>query len=74
MDPIAVSEIQAIINKLKDQGIGIIITDHNVQETLAITDQSYIIHEGKILFTGNPTEISESDIAKILPWPRVSIK
>ena len=64
VDPIAVSEIQAIINKLKDQGIGIIITDHNVQETLAITDRSYIIHEGKILFTGNPQEISESEIAK----------
>ena len=64
VDPIAVSEIQAIINKLKDQGIGIIITDHNVQETLAITDRSYIIHEGKILFTGNPQEISKVKLLK----------
>ncbi|MGC6367034.1 MAG: LPS export ABC transporter ATP-binding protein [Candidatus Marinamargulisbacteria bacterium] len=64
VDPIAVSEIQEIIKKLKNQGIGIIITDHNVQETLAITDRSYIIHEGKILFTGNPEEISNSEVAK----------
>ena len=64
VDPIAVAEIQTIIKNLKDQGIGIIITDHNVQETLAITDRSYIIHEGKILFTGNPQEISESEVAK----------
>ena len=54
VDPIAVSEIQEIIKKLKTQGIGIIITDHNVQETLAITDRSYIIHEGKILLDGKP--------------------
>ena len=64
VDPIAVSEIQEIIKKLKTQGIGIIITDHNVQETLAITDRSYIIHEGKILFTGNPEEISKVKLQK----------
>ncbi len=64
VDPIAVSEIQDIIKQLKDKGIGIIITDHNVRETLAITDRSYIIHQGKILLTGNPKEIATSDIAK----------
>ena len=51
VDPIAVSEIQEIIISLKIKGIGIIITDHNVRETLAITDRSYIIHQGEILFT-----------------------
>ena len=64
VDPIAVSEIQDIIKQLKDKGIGIIITDHNVRETLSITDRSYIIHQGKILLTGNPKEIATSDIAK----------
>ncbi len=64
VDPIAVSEIQSIIKSLKDKGIGIIITDHNVRETLAITDRSYIIHQGEILLTGNPSEIATSEIAK----------
>ncbi len=64
VDPIAVSEIQDIIIKLKKKKIGIIITDHNVRETLAITDRSYIIHQGEILFTGNPEEIAKSEIAK----------
>lgn len=64
VDPIAVSEIQEIIIKLKKKKIGIIITDHNVRETLAITDRSYIIHQGEILFTGNPAEIAKSEIAK----------
>jgi lipopolysaccharide export system ATP-binding protein len=64
VDPIAVSEIQDIIKKLKKKNIGIIITDHNVQETLSITDRSYIIHQGEILVTGTPQEIAKSDIAK----------
>ena len=64
VDPIAVSEIQDIILTLKDRKIGIIITDHNVRETLSITDRSYIIHQGEILFSGNPQEIAESEIAR----------
>ena len=64
VDPIAVSEIQEIIKTLKAKGIGIIITDHNVRETLAITDRSYIIHQGEILLSGKPAEIASSDIAK----------
>ena len=64
VDPIAVSEIQQIIASLKEKGIGIIISDHNVRETLAITDKSYIIHQGSILLDGNPQEIATSDIAK----------
>jgi lipopolysaccharide export system ATP-binding protein len=64
VDPIAVSEIQDIISRLKEQNIGVIITDHNVRETLAITDRSYIIHKGTILVTGDPQEVADSDIAK----------
>ena len=64
VDPIAVSEIQDIILRLKERKIGIIITDHNVRETLSITDRSYIIHQGEILFSGNPQEIAKSEIAR----------
>ena len=64
IDPIAVIEIQKIISKLKTMGIGILITDHNVRETLEITDRAYIINEGTILESGTPREISESDRAK----------
>jgi lipopolysaccharide export system ATP-binding protein len=64
VDPIAVSEIQGIITSLKEKGIGVIITDHNVRETLSITDRSYIIHQGEILFSGSPKEIASSEIAK----------
>jgi lipopolysaccharide export system ATP-binding protein len=64
IDPIAVIEIQKIISKLKTMGIGILITDHNVRETLEITDRAYIINEGTILESGTPKEISESDRAK----------
>ncbi|MGQ0694128.1 MAG: LPS export ABC transporter ATP-binding protein [Nitrospiraceae bacterium] len=54
IDPIAVADIQQIITRLKDKGIGILITDHNVQETLSITDRAYIINEGLILESGTP--------------------
>jgi lipopolysaccharide export system ATP-binding protein len=64
IDPIAVIDIQKIISKLKSMGIGILITDHNVRETLEITDRAYIINEGTILESGTPKEISESDRAK----------
>jgi len=64
IDPIAVIDIQKIISKLKSMGIGILITDHNVRETLEITDRAYIINEGTILESGTPREISESDRAK----------
>jgi lipopolysaccharide export system ATP-binding protein len=64
VDPIAVTEIQNIIRELRERGIGIIITDHNVRETLSITDRSYIIHKGSILLSGSPEEIATSDVAK----------
>jgi lipopolysaccharide export system ATP-binding protein len=57
VDPIAVLEIQKIIRFLKDRGIGVLITDHNVRETLGITDRAYIINEGTVLASGKPEDI-----------------
>ncbi|BCA56756.1 putative lipopolysaccharide transport protein B: ATP-binding component of ABC superfamily [Nitrospira sp. KM1] len=64
IDPIAVADIQQIITRLKEKGIGILITDHNVQETLSITDRAYIINEGKILEAGAPADIVKSETAR----------
>ena len=64
IDPIAVADIQQIITRLKDKGIGILITDHNVQETLSITDRAYIINEGLILEAGSPDVIVKSETAR----------
>lgn len=64
VDPIAVDEIQEIIRALRDKGIGILITDHNVRETLAITQRSYIIFEGKILTHGTSEEIASDPVAQ----------
>jgi len=58
IDPIAVLDIQSIIRQLKKMGIGVLITDHNVRETLKITDRAYIINNGEILRTGSPAELS----------------
>jgi lipopolysaccharide export system ATP-binding protein len=66
IDPIAVMEIQRIIAHLKQQGIGILITDHNVQETLEITDRAYLINEGEILESGTPEDIVENPRARVL--------
>lgn len=64
IDPIAVNEIQGIIKKLKEKGIGIIISDHNVRETLQICDRAYILNEGRIIKEGSPEEIVKSEIAR----------
>ncbi|WP_257669650.1 LPS export ABC transporter ATP-binding protein [Parapedobacter tibetensis] len=64
VDPIAVEEIQTIVSKLKHRNIGILITDHNVQETLSITDRAYLLTEGKIMLTGTPEEISVNEMAR----------
>lgn len=64
VDPIAVEEIQSIVSKLKDRNIGILITDHNVQETLSITDRAYLLTEGKIMLTGTPQEIANNEMAR----------
>jgi len=57
IDPIAVSEIREMVSHLKDRGLGVLITDHNVRETLDIIDRAYILHEGTVLFEGRPSEI-----------------
>ena len=59
IDPLAIDDIREIILYLKKQGIGILITDHNVRETLDITDRAYILSEGKILRAGSPKELIE---------------
>lgn len=64
VDPIAVEDIQYIVWKLKDRNIGILITDHNVQETLCITDRAYLLFEGRILFKGTPPELAENRIVR----------
>tara|TARA_Y100000994_G_scaffold200834_1_gene171351 strand:- start:3994 stop:4725 length:732 start_codon:yes stop_codon:yes gene_type:complete len=66
IDPIAVEEIQNIVLKLKDKGIGVLITDHNVRETLSITDRSYLLYDGKVLFSGSSNEISNNPEARRL--------
>lgn len=64
VDPIAVAEIQEIIAKLRDRNLGILITDHNVRETLAITDRSYILREGQILASGNSDELYANPLVR----------
>lgn len=64
VDPIAVEDIQHIVWKLKDKNIGILITDHNVQETLCITDRAYLLFEGRILFQGTPQELADNRIVR----------
>jgi lipopolysaccharide export system ATP-binding protein len=64
IDPIAVEDIQYIVAKLKQKNIGILITDHNVQETLSITDRAYLMFEGNILKTGTAEELAEDEVVK----------
>tara|TARA_B100001758_G_scaffold127967_1_gene110035 strand:- start:910 stop:1662 length:753 start_codon:yes stop_codon:yes gene_type:complete len=64
VDPIAVEEIQKIIAHLKTKNIGVLITDHNVQETLAITDRTYLMFEGKILKSGKPEELAKDEMVR----------
>ena len=64
VDPIAVEDIQFIVWKLKDRNIGILITDHNVEDTLCITDRAYLLFEGRILFKGSPEELAVNPIVK----------
>lgn len=64
VDPIAVEEVQNIVRMLKERGIGVLITDHNVRETLAITDRSYIMNEGSILISGDSETLVQSEEAR----------
>ena len=66
IDPIAVTDIQAITFHLKTRGIGVLITDHNVRETLRITDRAYIVHDGVIFRNGTPAELAtDEDVKRI---------
>ena len=64
IDPIAVAEIQGLVRSLKARGIGVLISDHNVRETLKVCDWAYIMHAGKILEAGDPVSIAGSDLAR----------
>ncbi len=61
VDPIAVNEIRELVAQLKDRGIGVLITDHNVRETLEIVDRAYILHDGVVLMNGTPAEVVQDD-------------
>ena len=61
IDPIAIEEIRELIKHIKDRGVGVLITDHNVKETLELIDKAYIMHEGKVLMKGSPNEIIEDE-------------
>lgn len=66
IDPIAVGDIQALVRQLTDRGIGVLITDHNVRETLGLVDRAYIIHSGRVLTEGSPAEIiSNPDVRRV---------
>jgi len=64
IDPIAIGDIQEIVGRLRAKGIGILITDHNVRETLAITDRAYILYDGRILVSGTASEIANNPVAR----------
>ena len=61
VDPISVGDIRALVADLKNRGIGVLITDHNVRETLEIVDRAYILHEGKVLMSGTPEEVVQNE-------------
>ena len=66
IDPIAVGDIQQLVRHLTDRGIGVLITDHNVRETLGLTDRAYVIHSGRVLTEGRPEEIvSNEDVRRL---------
>ena len=64
IDPIAVQDIQRIIFKLKHKGIGVVVSDHNVRETLSVCDRAYIVNEGTIMVEGDPDTIASCEIAR----------
>jgi lipopolysaccharide export system ATP-binding protein len=61
VDPISVGDIRNLVSDLKKRGIGVLITDHNVRETLEIVDRAYILHNGKVLMSGTPNEVIENE-------------
>ena len=74
IDPIAVADIRGLVTHLKDRGIGVLITDHNVRETLDIVDRAYILHEGRVLMEGAPPEIvADADVRRVYLGERFSL-
>ncbi len=74
IDPIAVGEIRDLVSHLKDRGVGVLITDHNVRETLDIVDRAYILHEGRVLMEGDPTAVvAHEDVRKVYLGDRFSL-
>ncbi|OFX07818.1 MAG: LPS export ABC transporter ATP-binding protein [Alphaproteobacteria bacterium RIFOXYD12_FULL_60_8] len=74
IDPIAVGEIRDLVSHLKDRGLGVLITDHNVRETLDIIDRAYILHDGKVLMEGAPSEIvAHEDVRRVYLGERFSL-
>jgi lipopolysaccharide export system ATP-binding protein len=74
IDPIAVGDIRDLVAHLKDRGIGVLITDHNVRETLDIVDRAYILHEGHVLMEGKPSEIvAHEDVRRVYLGERFSL-
>ena len=74
IDPIAVGEIRDLVKHLKDRGIGVLITDHNVRETLDIIDRAYIMHDGKVLMEGVPAEVvAHQDVRRVYLGERFSL-
>jgi lipopolysaccharide export system ATP-binding protein len=74
IDPIAVNDIRDLVAHLKDRGIGVLITDHNVRETLEVVDRAYILHEGRVLMEGKPSEIvADVDVRRVYLGERFSL-
>ena len=74
IDPIAVGEIRDLVSHLKDRGIGVLITDHNVRETLEIIDRAYILHDGQVLMEGRPAEVvAHEDVRRVYLGERFSL-
>jgi lipopolysaccharide export system ATP-binding protein len=74
IDPIAVGDIRDLVAHLKDRGIGVLITDHNVRETLDIVDRAYILHQGQVLMEGAPEEIvSDANVRRVYLGERFSL-
>jgi lipopolysaccharide export system ATP-binding protein len=64
VDPIAVADLQEIIGRFRDHGLGVLLTDHNVRETLAIVDRAYILHDGKVLVEGDSASVADDPVAR----------
>jgi len=74
IDPIAVGDIRDLVSHLKDRGLGVLITDHNVRDTLEIVDRAYILHDGSILMEGVPSEIvADEDVRRVYLGERFSL-